>query len=131
MPLGDLGTTMASVDKFHEIIRKTHEEIMLLILTDSIDEKDLKALPEHYRIMIEDTILPQLEWIMNMDQDGPPKFEDVLRLENAYKSNPAMKPDSGRAFTRLNACAPNNMIKMLKPSKWKRAWEKAKRRIKT
>lgn len=115
---------MASIDKLFEILRGTQEELVLLLLTDSEDDSDTKALPDNVRIQLEDMLLPLIDQLVSLDEDAPAKFEDVVHLEKAYLRHSAQGHEERSA--RLKTKRQSNVIPSRHMSMLKRLWMQKK-----
>ena len=115
---------MASIDKLLEILRETREELVLLLLTDSEDDSDTKALPDNARIQVEDVIIPLIDQLISLDEDAPAKFEDVVHLEKAYLRHSAQGHEERSA--RLKTKRQSNVIPSRHMSMLKRLWMQKK-----
>ena len=115
---------MASIDKLLEILRETREELVLLLLTDSEDDSDTKALPDNARIQVEDVIIPLIDQLIGLDEDAPAKFEDVIHLEKAYLRHSAQGHEERSA--RLKTKRQSNVIPSRHMSMLKRLWMQKK-----
>ena len=118
--------SLSSTEKLQKIIVEAYEEIFILLVSECEDaSSDPSALPARYRILIEDTLLPQLEYIISLHSPSFSDSKDKLALERLYNSPSAVKIIRPGGSSRATGCL--SSVKHLSKKLLKHALRKAQR----